>query len=166
MLRAAITLGFFGLLRVSEFTVPSERGFNPDLHLTAKDITMSKDRMVVLIKKLKTDQRDEGCQINIGQTHNKCCLHIVMQRYLDQATLSARKPLFWIPTRDRSDDQGIDVYIPHSHSGVAIVQGYTTPIASGLGQQLEQPGMVYPQKPSRTLADGGAQPKQCTPITL
>eukprot|EP00731_Ephydatia_muelleri_P013600 Em0007g910a len=27
---AAITLGFFGLLRVSEFTVPNQHGFNPD----------------------------------------------------------------------------------------------------------------------------------------
>ena len=27
---AAIMLGFFGLLRVSEFTVPNQHGFNPD----------------------------------------------------------------------------------------------------------------------------------------
>eukprot|EP00731_Ephydatia_muelleri_P036471 Em0261g1a len=30
MLKAAVTLGFFGLLRVSEFTVPNQHGFNPD----------------------------------------------------------------------------------------------------------------------------------------
>ncbi|KAL5509651.1 hypothetical protein EMCRGX_G005051 [Ephydatia muelleri] len=42
MLKAAITLGFFSLLRVSEFTVPNQHGFNPDQHLTAKDITMQK----------------------------------------------------------------------------------------------------------------------------
>ena len=73
MLNAAITLGFFGLLRVSEFTVPNQHGFNPDQHLTAKDITMRKDSMVVVIKKSKTDQRGESCLINIGQTHTKCC---------------------------------------------------------------------------------------------
>ena len=46
MLKAAITLGFFGLLRVSEFTVPNQHGFNPDQHLTTKDITMRKNSMV------------------------------------------------------------------------------------------------------------------------
>eukprot|EP00731_Ephydatia_muelleri_P028758 Em0020g402a len=45
MLKAAITLGFFGLLRVSEFTVPNQHGFNPDQHLTTKDITMRKNSM-------------------------------------------------------------------------------------------------------------------------
>ncbi|KAL5469330.1 hypothetical protein EMCRGX_G030579 [Ephydatia muelleri] len=85
MLKAAITLGFFGLLRVSEFTVPNQHGFNPDQHFTAKDITMRKDSMVVVIKKLKTDQRGESCQINIGQTHTKCCPHLAMQRYLARA---------------------------------------------------------------------------------
>eukprot|EP00731_Ephydatia_muelleri_P034270 Em0053g16a len=57
MLKATITLGFFGLLRVSEFTVPNQHGFNPDQLLTAKDITMHKDSMIVVIKKSKTDQR-------------------------------------------------------------------------------------------------------------
>ena len=94
MLKAAITLGFFGLLRVSELTVPNQHGFNPDQHLTTKDITMRKDSMVVVIKKSKTDQRGESCQINIGRTHTKCCPHFAMQRYLGQVTRSARKPLF------------------------------------------------------------------------
>ena len=83
---AAITLGFFGLLRVSGFTVSNQHGFNPDQHLTAKAITMRKDSMVVVIKKSKTDQRGESCQINIGQTHTKCCPHLAMQRCLGQLT--------------------------------------------------------------------------------
>ena len=55
MLKAAITLGYFGLLRVSEFTVPNQHGFNHDQHLIAKDITMRKDSMVAVIK-----ERPEG----------------------------------------------------------------------------------------------------------
>ena len=77
MLKAAITLGIFGLLRVSEFTVPNQHGFNPDQHLTTKDI-----------------QRGESCQIIVGWTHIKCCPHFAMQRYLGQVTRSTRKPLF------------------------------------------------------------------------
>ena len=86
MLKAAITLGFFGLLRVSEFTVPNQHGFNPDQHLTTKDTSMCKDSLVVMIKKSKTDQRGKGCQINIGQTCTKWCPHIAMQSYLGQVT--------------------------------------------------------------------------------
>ena len=88
MLKAAITLGFFSLLRVSKFTVENQHGFNPEQHLTMEDIT------VVTIKRSKTDQKGEGCQIHIGQTHTKCCPHLAMQRYLGQVTQSARKPLF------------------------------------------------------------------------
>ena len=94
MLKAAITLGFFGLLRVIEFTVPNQHGFNLDQHLTAKDITMRKDSMVVVIKKWKADQRGESCLINIGQTHTKCCPQFAMQRYLRQVTRSAKQPFF------------------------------------------------------------------------
>ena len=94
MLKAAITLGFFGLLRVSEFTVANQHGLNPERNLTIEDITMLKESMVVTIKRSKTDQRGEGCQIHIGQTHNKCCPHLAMQRYLGQMTQSAGKPLF------------------------------------------------------------------------
>lgn len=62
MLKAAITLGFFGLLRVSEFIVPNQHGFNTDQHLTAKDIAMHKNSMVLVIKKSKTDQRGEAAR--------------------------------------------------------------------------------------------------------
>ena len=70
MLNAAITLRFFGLLRVSEFTVPNQHGFNPDQHLTAKGITMRKDSMVVVIKKSKTDQRGKVARsTSVRHTH-------------------------------------------------------------------------------------------------
>ena len=35
---AAITLGFFGLLRVSEFTVPNQHGFNSDHYVQVEEL--------------------------------------------------------------------------------------------------------------------------------
>ena len=32
------TLGFFGFMRSGEFTVPSTRGFNLDIHLSRQDV--------------------------------------------------------------------------------------------------------------------------------
>ena len=75
MLKAAIMLGFFGLLRVSEFTVPNQHWFNPDQHLTAKDITMHKDSMVAVIKerpaggKLPDQHRSDTHQV-LPTPHN------------------------------------------------------------------------------------------------
>ena len=57
--------------------------------------TLTSISLVVTTKKSETDQRGEGCQINIGQTCTKWCPHIAKQSYLGQVTQSARKPLFW-----------------------------------------------------------------------
>ncbi|KAL5509661.1 hypothetical protein EMCRGX_G005063 [Ephydatia muelleri] len=90
MLKAAITLGFFGLLWFSEFTVPNQHGFNPDQHLTAKDITMRKDSMVVVIKKSKTDQKGEGCQINIEITLTARALRMVLYHLIRRCGYSTK----------------------------------------------------------------------------
>eukprot|EP00731_Ephydatia_muelleri_P032489 Em0024g33a len=61
MLKAAVTLGFFGLLR---------------------DITMRRDSMVVVIKKSKTDQKAECCQINIGTALTARALRLVLHHLI------------------------------------------------------------------------------------
>ena len=43
MVKAALTLGFFGFLRVSEFTTKGRGTFDPKIHPTRRDITGSKD---------------------------------------------------------------------------------------------------------------------------
>ncbi|KAL5509601.1 hypothetical protein EMCRGX_G004995 [Ephydatia muelleri] len=82
VLKATITLGFFGLLRFSELTVPNQHGFNPDQHLNAKDITMRKDSMVVVIKKSKTDQRGENYLINIGTALTSRALRLILHHLI------------------------------------------------------------------------------------
>ena len=50
MLKAALTFGFFGFLRVSEYTLTNRGRFDPTLHPTKNDITWVKDGMHFLIK--------------------------------------------------------------------------------------------------------------------
>ena len=63
-----------------KFLVQGVERSMPAAHLKPK----RRDSMVVVIKKSKTDQRGESCQINVGRTHTKCCPHLALQRYLGQ----------------------------------------------------------------------------------
>ncbi|KAL5475231.1 hypothetical protein EMCRGX_G027306 [Ephydatia muelleri] len=51
MVKAALTLGFFGFLRVSEFTTKGRGTIDPKIHPTRRDITGSKDDLLFFIKK-------------------------------------------------------------------------------------------------------------------
>ena len=50
MLKAALTFGFFGFLRVSEYTLTNRGRFDPTLHPTKNNITWVKDGMHFFIK--------------------------------------------------------------------------------------------------------------------
>lgn len=65
MLAAAFTLAFFGLLRVSEFTVPSKRSFDPRKHASLTSVRWGHDYFVFTIKSSKTDQFRHGHAVYI-----------------------------------------------------------------------------------------------------
>eukprot|EP00731_Ephydatia_muelleri_P031364 Em0022g878a len=58
----ALTLGFFGFLRVSEFTTKSRGTFDHRIHPTRQDITWSKDGHIFFISS-KTNQAGRGVTI-------------------------------------------------------------------------------------------------------
>ena len=70
MLRAALTLGFFGFLRVSEFILKNRR-FDPRYHPTRQDISWTGEGMHFFIKRSKTDQMGKGTTICIGRTEGR-----------------------------------------------------------------------------------------------
>ena len=77
MFWAACCLGYFGLLRASEFTVPNLASFSPSLHLSVQDISVdamvSPSCMRVHIKGSKTDPFRQGCYVHIGAGHLPLC---------------------------------------------------------------------------------------------
>jgi len=74
---AACCLAFFGFLRCVEFTVPSQAGYNPAIHLSFSDIAAddynNPSTVVVSIKQSKTDPLGKGTTITLGATQNALC---------------------------------------------------------------------------------------------
>ena len=82
MLAAAFSLAFFGFLRVSEFTLPSTKAFNPRVHPTTDCIKWGKGHYSYFIKRSKTDQLSRGSQILICSSHSRYCPVKAMKKYL------------------------------------------------------------------------------------
>ena len=98
MLWAAMTLAFFGFLRLGELTCNSK--FNPDIHLTADNVSFSFNQsmhkpisMTILIKESKTDLFRVGQTITIGASSSTLCPVLAMKQYLSRRKLLSG-PLF------------------------------------------------------------------------
>jgi len=83
MFWAACSLGYFGFLCASEFTVPNLSNFPSSLHLGVQDIAvdspLAPSCMRIKIKGSKTDPFQKGCLIHIGVSwHPLCAVHAVM----------------------------------------------------------------------------------------
>ena len=77
MIWAACCLAFFGFLRVSEFTIPSNSQFDEASHLCLNNISIdSKDNpkmLQILLKQSKTDPFCRGVSICLGATESNLC---------------------------------------------------------------------------------------------
>ena len=86
MIWAACCLGFFGFLRVGEFTVPSATEFNPEVHLSLADVALdshsSPSLMRVRIKQSKTDPFRLGVDIYLGKAPPPLCPISAMVAYI------------------------------------------------------------------------------------
>ena len=85
MLWVALTLAFFGFLRVSEFT--SGGKFNPHCHLSPSDIVsrpskLNPNYMQVNIKVSKTEPFRSGIKLIIDKTGSTICHVQAMLEYL------------------------------------------------------------------------------------
>ena len=97
MFWAACSLGYFGFLRASEFTVPNLASFSPSLHLGVQDIAVDSlsapSCMRVQIKGSKTDPFRKGACIHIGRGRPPLCtVHSVISYLASRGDRSG--PLF------------------------------------------------------------------------
>ena len=83
MLTSAVTLAFFGLLRVSEYTCHSRHQFYSQTTLLFRNVTIAPSRnlVAVRIKCSKTDPFRTGCIIRIGSTGGQLCPVGALLRY-------------------------------------------------------------------------------------
>ena len=77
MMWAACCMAFFGLLRSSEFTVPSQEAFDKDAHLCPGDIaidsTTNPKLITIKIKQSKTDPYRRGVTLYLGIMKSPIC---------------------------------------------------------------------------------------------
>ena len=73
MLLAAFCLAFYGLLRVSEYTAPSNKAFTPRLHATPSDIQWDSQHFTFFLKQSKTDQQGKGAMISFCKLTKSTC---------------------------------------------------------------------------------------------
>ena len=97
MVWAAMTLAFFGFLRIGELTCDSN--FNPECHLTISDLVFmpksSPIYMLVRLKVSKTDPFRKGQTVVIGRANSKLCPISAMLAYIESRTpLPNSGPLF------------------------------------------------------------------------
>ena len=95
VLWAAMTLAFFGFLRLGELTCNVK--FNPDVHLTPQDVLLTPGQnpnsMTIWIKESKTDPFRVGQCITVGACNSPLCPVAAMQRYLSRRKTGSG-PLF------------------------------------------------------------------------
>ena len=77
MLWAACCLAFFGLLKISEFTVPSHNHYDQSSHLSLQDISINNRAnpclLRVTIKQTKTDPFQKGIHFYLGVMDSSVC---------------------------------------------------------------------------------------------
>ena len=74
---AACCTGYFGFLRCGEFLVPDGTQYDASIHLSLADFTFNQSsspwRIILTIKKSKTDQFRQGTQVVLGATGSDLC---------------------------------------------------------------------------------------------
>ena len=97
MIWAACCLAYFGLLRVSEFTVSSPDHYDPSADLLLSDVALdnhsSPSLIQITIKQSKGDQFKKGAQIYLGKTTHAICPVHALVHYLARRG-STPGPLF------------------------------------------------------------------------
>eukprot|EP00731_Ephydatia_muelleri_P014011 Em0007g1321a len=166
MLRAALTLGFFGFLRVSEFIYKNRR-FDPRYHPTRQDISWTGEGMHFFIKRSKTDQMGKGTTICIGRTEGRhTCPVAAMEAYRG----CCRCPIQSSPLFHFRDGRLLTSKSFHStflslveQCGYNPAQYNTHSLRIGAATAAARAGLI-PLRPSRRLADGKVLHIRPTPV--
>ncbi len=97
MLWAACCVGYFGFLRVGEFTTPKGGAFDPLIHLSWSDVAVDRavnPRVVQFqLKATKTDPFRNGARVCVGAVGGSLCPVKALLQYLSTRG-SAEGPLF------------------------------------------------------------------------
>ena len=165
MLKAALTLGFFGLLRVSEFTTTSRRAFDPKTHLTRQDIAWTKgNTSIFFIKRSKTDKAGKGTTISVvGCTGGKTCPVVTMQAYLNHCRASKHAALFHFQSGQPLSSRTLRSDLEDLLHRLGYKSSQYNTHSLWIGQQLQQHRQDSLHLPFKDWDDGAVMSSQHTP---
>ena len=97
---ATCCTAFFSLLRVSEFTAPTQSHFNSSSHLSLTDVTLDSHTSLqvvrITLKQSKTDQLRLGTHLYLGKTgHHVCPVEAIIPYLIARGNRPAPPPLFY-----------------------------------------------------------------------
>ena len=114
MIWAALTLAYFGLLRVSEYVSCNAHTFNVDQTLTRRMVNIQPRLLHISLRASKHDQLGQGAQLSIGATGTDICPVEAMRRYLVRKTWpNAETPLFCFSLRQYLTAADINFWLCH-----------------------------------------------------
>ena len=92
---AAVTLGFFGALRGSEYLAPGASGYSRLRTCLRRHVSIRTDRLTLTIPYSKTDQTGRGAVVALPRLHGPTCPVRAMSQYLSATPGNAGNlPLF------------------------------------------------------------------------
>ena len=95
LFKAGLTLGFFGLLRLSDFMLKS--GSEKEASLLISGVTWEPEGLVLTLQGTKTDRQNRGQTVTIAATRDGVCPKEVLVRYLLVRPRSGSKSLLLNP---------------------------------------------------------------------
>ena len=100
MMWATCCIAFFSLLRVSEFTAPTQSHFNSSSHLSLTDVALdsftSLQVITITLKQSKTDQLRQGTHLYLGKIgHHVCPVEAIIPYLIARGNRPA-PPLFML----------------------------------------------------------------------
>ena len=94
MLWSAVTLGYYGFLRGSEYTSRSSHSSDPDRTILRRHVTLEFDHLEVYLPMSKTDQCGEGTTLTVGTSGTAICAVAAMEAYTQALPGRPSDPLF------------------------------------------------------------------------
>ena len=154
MFRAALCLAFYGFLRRGgEFTTLARGTFNPAIHATPADVSLSTTNLHFHIKQSKMDQHAFGHTTLWGPQEANCPVRII-QHYLTHYLTGPQQLLFIRCNSNHSPFRIFAMTFVYSSSILGSPPKNTTLTAYESEQQLQLQPQGYQSKRSNNL-DGG-----------
>ena len=143
VLKAAVAMAFFGMLRVSEYTCRDAHHYDVDTTLLGCDVYVMRDMALVHLKSSKTDPFRTGVTIRIAATRRSSCPVRWLQAYLGVG-MDSQRPLFafqdgrFLTRRDLVGILQDALHEPHLNTHSLRAGGATTLANMGVSDYVNQ----------------------------